>query len=143
MRRAPCRNYSLTGYNLRNRFPGSRFIDSKKQPVISIERTPEMRSKNSTKPSTPTKQTHFNLSFLFRRNEPPPKPIVHVVQVIEVVKPVFPQEIHDYILLQLEALHRNPVAPTCSTCLLRDFSSYSKVCKEWHIAAVPRLYVYL
>lgn len=105
-----------------------------------------MRTKNSarslpTSPTSPKKTSHFNFSSLFRRStvSPAPKLVVKVREVSS--RLILPQEIHDYILLQLEALHRDPVAPTCSTCLLRDISAYSKVSKEWHFAAVPRLYV--
>lgn len=91
------------------------------------------RSKTTNEGSL-MKRSHFDLSFLFRR---------HAASsgLVRIVDPVLPQEIHECIFLQLEVLHRGPLAPTCSTCLLRDFSSYSKVCREWHVAAVPRLYV--
>lgn len=128
----------MVGFSFNGLHPNSQLVRLEKK----------MRTKHSAKslPTTPTSQkkpSHFNFSSLFRRHTAPPalKPVARVAKVVEVSKPILPQEIHDYILLQLETLHWDPVAPTCSTCLLRDISSYSKVSKEWHFAAIPRLYV--
>jgi len=66
------------------------------------------------------------------RRPPPPTAICEVV---------LPRDVHTRILGHLEALHKDLLEPSCHTCLARDLSSYSKVCMEWHAAAVPHLFV--
>ena len=78
---------------------------------------------------------YFDLSLLQSRRLTKRPPLNARLEV------VLPREVHVGILAYLEALHRNPLAPTCDTCLMRDVSSYSKVCSEWHAAAVSQLYI--
>ncbi|KAI5811596.1 hypothetical protein DFH27DRAFT_475068 [Peziza echinospora] len=53
---------------------------------------------------------------------------------------VLPQEIHDNILRYVRAGHETGNDSTCSTCLARDLSAYSRVCKSWHAAVIPQMY---
>ncbi|CUS14794.1 unnamed protein product [Tuber aestivum] len=76
----------------------------------------------------------FGLSLLQYRRLAEIPPLHAVCEV------VLPREIHSRILGHLEALHKDLDEPSCPTCLARDLSSYSKVCMEWHAAAIPQLY---
>ncbi|RPA88781.1 hypothetical protein L873DRAFT_1707406 [Choiromyces venosus 120613-1] len=77
---------------------------------------------------------YFDLSLLQSRRSTKRPPLNAICEII------FPRDIHSSILGHLEASHKDPLEPSCATCLARDLSSYSKVCMEWHAAAIPHLY---
>lgn len=84
------------------------------------------------------RQNHRYFDFCMlgpRRTVKRPPPPTAVCEV------VLPRDVHSRILGHLEALHKDLLEPSCPTCLARDLSSYSKVCMEWHAAAVPHLFV--